>query len=103
MELFQKTGVAKALGTKTETKMATRRVLRVHSPMPLGEVTLVPPPLSGRSESELARAMAAALSEFEMPSASDVLGRLRQAFPLSPLTARVAALGIVMERGRHAN
>ena len=33
----------------------------------------------------MARAMAAALAEFEVPSAADVLGRLRQAFPLAPL------------------
>jgi hypothetical protein len=46
----------------------------------------------------MARAMAAALSEFEMPSAADVLSRLRQAFPLAPLSARLGALGIMMER-----
>ncbi|MGD0026020.1 MAG: hypothetical protein ABSC37_15625 [Xanthobacteraceae bacterium] len=51
----------------------------------------------------MARAMAAALAEFEVPSAADVLSRLRQAFPLAPLGARVAALGIVMERRRRSS
>ena len=80
--------------------MSARRVIRVHPPIPLGEVTMVPPALSGRAEADMARAMAAALDDFEMPSASDVLGRLRQAFPLAPLAARLAALGILMERTR---
>jgi hypothetical protein len=81
-----------------ESAMGVRRVLRVLPPAPLGDVTLVPAPLSGRAESEMARAMAAALAEFDMPSATDVLSRLRQAFPLAPFAARVGALGIMMER-----
>jgi hypothetical protein len=80
--------------------MGTRRVIRVQPPIPLGDVTMVPAPLCGRTEAELARAMAAALSEFEMPSATDVMGRLRHAFPLAPLGARIAALAALMER-RH--
>jgi hypothetical protein len=78
--------------------MSARRVIRVQPPVPLGEVTMVPPPLTGRAEADLARAMAAALSEFEMPSAADVRSRLRHAFPLAPLAARLAALADVMER-----
>ena len=46
----------------------------------------------------MARAMAAALAEFDVPSAADVLKRLRGAFPLAPLGARIAALGLMMER-----
>ena len=43
--------------------MAARRVtLRIQSPMPFGEVTMVPAPISGRPEAEMARAMAAALT-----------------------------------------
>jgi hypothetical protein len=81
--------------------MGARRVtLRIQSPMPLGEVTMVPAPISGRSEAEMARAMAAALSDIESPSASDVYGRLRQAFPLAPLSARVGALAAIMEKIR---
>ena len=62
--------------------------------------TMVPAPLSGRPEAEMARAMAAALSDIEAPTAADVYNRLRQAFPLAPLTARVAALGVLMDRLR---
>jgi hypothetical protein len=68
--------------------------------MPLGEVTMVPPPISGRSEAELARAMAAALADLDEPSVSQVYGRLRQAFPLAPLGARVSALAALMEKIR---
>ena len=68
--------------------------------MPLGEVTMVPAPISGRSEAELARAMAAALADVEAPSAAEIYGRLRQAFPLAPLSARVGALAALMERMR---
>jgi hypothetical protein len=80
--------------------MGARRVIRVHPPVPLGDVTMVPPELSGRAEADMARAMAAALADYEMQSATDVLSRLRQAFPLAPLNARIAALGIVMEHSR---
>lgn len=81
--------------------MGARRVtLRIQSPMPLGEVTMVPAPISGRSEAELARAMAAALADVEAPSAAEIYGRLRQAFPLAPLSARVGALAALMERMR---
>ena len=81
--------------------MGVRRVtLRIQSPMPLGEVTMVPAPISGRSEAEMARAMAAALSDIDAPSASEIYGRLRQAFPFAPLSARVGALAAMMERLR---
>jgi hypothetical protein len=79
--------------------MGGRVVMRVQSPAPLGDVTIVPAALLGRPEADLARAMAAALAEIEVPSAADVLSRLRQTFPLAPLRARVAALGLLMERG----
>jgi hypothetical protein len=61
---------------------------------------MVPAPISGRSEAELARAMAAALADVEAPSAAEIYGRLRQAFPLAPLSARVGALAALMERMR---
>ena len=81
--------------------MTARRItLRVQPPMPFGEFTMVPALLSGRPEAEMARAMAAALSDIEAPTAADVYNRLRQAFPLAPLTARVAALGVLMDRLR---
>jgi len=81
--------------------MAARRItFRVQPPIPFGEVTLVPAALSGRSESDMGRAMAVALADIEAPTAADVLCRLRQAFPGAPLGARVTALGEIMERLR---
>ncbi len=81
--------------------MAARRItLRVQPPVPFGDVTMVPAPLCGRPEADMARAMAAALSEIEAPTAADVYSRLRQAFPTAPPAARVAALGVLMHRVR---
>jgi hypothetical protein len=48
----------------------------------------------------MARAMAAALADIEAPTAADVYNRLRQAFPMAPLSARVAALSTLMDRLR---
>jgi hypothetical protein len=81
--------------------MAARRItLRVQPPVPFGDVTMVPAPISGRPEADMARAMAAALADVEAPTAADVYNRLRQAFPLAPLSARVAALSVLMDRLR---
>jgi hypothetical protein len=81
--------------------MGARRItLRVEPPVPFGDVTMVPAPLSGRPEADMARAMAAALSDIEAPTAADVYKRLRLAFPMAPLSARVAALGVLMDRLR---
>jgi hypothetical protein len=80
---------------------AARRItLRVKSPLPLGDVTMVPAPLSGRSEAEMARAMAAALADDESVTAADAYRRVRQAFPSGPLSARVSALAMLMDRIR---
>jgi hypothetical protein len=84
--------------TELELIMGARLVIRVQPPVPLGDVTMVPAALLERPEADMARAMAAALADFEVPSAADVLSRLRQAFPLAPLRARVAALGLLMDR-----
>jgi hypothetical protein len=83
--------------------MGDRFVIRVQPPIPLGDVTMVPAALLERPEADMARAMAEALTEFEIPSASDVLSRLRRAFPLAPLKARVAALGLLMDRVRDSD
>ena len=83
--------------------MAARRItLRVQPPVPFGDVTMVPATLSGRPEADMARAMAAALADVEAPTAADAYNRLRQSFPFAPLSARVAALGVIMERLRRA-
>jgi hypothetical protein len=68
------------------------------SPEPLGDVTLAPFAMTKRSESELARAMAEHLSAAELSSGAEALRALRNAFPASPLTARVMALSALMRR-----
>ena len=85
--------------------MSARRVtLRVQSPVPFGDVTMVPAPISGRPEADMARAMARAMAEtladVEAPTAAEIFNRLRRAFPLAPLSTRAAALGAVMDRLR---
>jgi len=81
--------------------MGIRRItLRVLPPAPFGEVTLVPAPLSGRPEADMARAMAAGRPDIEIPTAADVLDRVRQALPLPPLAARMTALALLMDRFR---
>jgi len=83
--------------------MGARRItLRVQPPIPFGDVTIVPAPLSGRPEADMARAMAAALADLEAPTAADAYSRLRQSFPTAPLGVRVAALSVIMERLRRA-
>jgi hypothetical protein len=79
---------------------AGRITLRIKSPLPLGDLTVVPAPLSGRSEAEMARAMAVALADDESVTAADVYRRVRQAFPFAPLSARVGALAMLMDRIR---
>jgi hypothetical protein len=81
--------------------MRARRItLRVQPPVPYGDVTMVPATLSGRPEADMARAMAAAFADIEAPTAAEIHCRLRQSFPLAPVSARVAALSVIMERLR---
>ena len=82
------------------TIMSRRVTLRVQPPVPFGDVTIMPSPFSGRPEADMARAMAAALADVEAPTAAEVYNRLRQAFPLAPLSARVNALATLMDRLR---
>jgi len=77
---------------------ANRAAIRISDPDPFGDVTLVPAAIAGRSESQLARAMAEALVESNPGTASQALQYLRSMFPGSPLTARVAALNALMRR-----
>jgi hypothetical protein len=86
-----------------EFVMAARRItLRIQPPLPLGDVTMVPAMLSGRPETDMARAMTAAFADSEAPTTADVFNRLRRSFPLAPLNTRVTALGVIMERLRRA-
>jgi hypothetical protein len=82
--------------------MSRRVTLRVQPPVPYGDVTIMPSPLSGRPEADMARAMVEALADIEAPTAAEVYNRLRQAFPLAPLSARVNALSNLMDRLRWA-
>src|SRR5437588_3564097 len=79
---------------------ARRITLRVKPPVPLGEVAVVPAPLSGRPEAEMARAMAAALADDESATAADLYSRVHQAFPFAPLSGRLGALAVLMDKIR---
>ena len=68
------------------------------TPEPLGDVTLVPFAMTRRSESDLAHAMVQHLSAAELSSGAEALRALRNAFPTSPLAARVMALGALIRR-----
>jgi hypothetical protein len=80
---------------------APRRItLRIMPPAPFGDVAMVPAPLSGRSEAQMARAIAAALAADEPATAADAYGSVQQAFPFAPPSARLSALAMLMDRIR---
>lgn len=66
--------------------------------LPVGDMTLAPFAMTKRSEADLANAMAQHLSAAQLASGAEALLALRRAFPDSPLTARVMALGALMRR-----
>jgi len=66
--------------------------------LPLGDMPLAPFAMTKRSEADLARAMVEHLNASELHSGAEALSALRRAFPESPLTARVMALGALMRR-----
>ena len=68
------------------------------SPEPIGDMTLAPIMMTGRTEVELARAMAEHLHAARPGSGAEALRALRNAFPNSPLTLRVTALAALMRR-----
>lgn len=76
--------------------------LHQHSPAaeapPFGDVTLAPFAMTKRSEADLAHAMAEHLRDARPGSGAEALSALRRAFPHSPLTLRVMALGALMRR-----
>jgi hypothetical protein len=65
---------------------------------PLGDMTLAPLVMTGRTEAELARSMAEHLRAARPGSGAEALRTLRGAFPNSPLTLRVTALAALMRR-----
>ena len=72
--------------------------LRVVDPVAFGDVTLAPSAMTGQSEAQLADAMAAILEKTSPASGAEALRQLREAFPASPLTVRVAAFAAAMRR-----
>jgi hypothetical protein len=88
-------------GTRTVKRTITMAVTvesPALSPEPLGDMTLAPFAMTRRSESDLARAMVQHLSAAELSSGAEALRALRNAFPSSPLTARVMALSALIRR-----
>ena len=77
---------------------ALRQTMQIMDPAPFGDVTLAPSIVTGRSEAELARAMADALLDAQPESGAEALRHLRLVFPQSPLTVRIAALDAMMRR-----
>jgi hypothetical protein len=75
---------------------ASAQVRVIEEPVPFGDVSLAPSQATGRSEAGLARAMAERL--LAAGPHAEVLGVLRGAFPHTPLSARLAALGALMRR-----
>lgn len=66
--------------------------------LPFGDMPLAPFAMTKRTEADLASAMAEHLRGTRPTSGSEALNVLRRAFPDSPLTARVLALGALMRR-----
>ena len=79
-------------------RWTSSRVQIVDEPAPFGDVSLAPSGATGRSEAELARAMAERLLAATPESDADALKVLRTAFPQTPLTVRLAALAALMRR-----
>ena len=82
-------------------RMGSLMVLHPLSPaeaLPFGDMSLAPFAMTKRTEADLASAMAEHLREARPASGSEALTALRRAFPGSPLTARVMALGALMRR-----
>jgi len=77
---------------------AAQSTIRIQEPVPLGDMSLAPPELTGVSQAELARSMAEYLLASAPRTDAQGLGFLRRAFPHAPLTARVAALAALMKR-----
>ena len=76
---------------------ATARTIRmIEEVRPLGSITLAPKAMTGCSESDLARAMAEAVTDGESPARA--LAELRSIFPDMPLSLRIAALDMLMRR-----
>jgi hypothetical protein len=77
---------------------ATPHVKMIRDPVAFGDVPLAPAAATGRSEAELAQAMAERLFAAEPRSDAEALQVLGLAFPHAPLAARLGALAALMRR-----
>ena len=66
--------------------------------LPFGDMPLAPFAMTKRTEADLATAMVDHLRNARPATGSEALSALRRAFPESPLTARVMALGALMRK-----
>ena len=66
--------------------------------LPFGDMPLAPFAMTKRTEADLASAMVEHLRGTHAASGSEAVSALRRAFPGSPLTGRVMALGALMRR-----
>jgi hypothetical protein len=78
---------------------ASAQVRIVEEPVPFGDVSLAPSQATGRSEAELARAMAEWLLVAGPASDAEALNALGGSLPYAPLGVRLAALAALMRRG----
>ena len=76
----------------------SRRPVRVEETLPFGEVAFLPAAATGLPEPSSAQLIAAGLRDAAPENAAEVLLRLRQEFPETPLSVRVAALAFLMGR-----
>jgi hypothetical protein len=79
---------------------ADRMAFSIQDPAPLGDVTIAPPAMTGRTVLETARAMAGTMQD--QPSSAEALRGLRKSFPQASLATRVAALQLMMRGARPA-
>jgi hypothetical protein len=78
---------------------ASAQVRVVEEPVPFGDVSLAPSQATGRSEAELARAMAQRLLAARPASGAKALNAPAGSLPYAPLAVRLAALAALMRRG----
>jgi hypothetical protein len=79
--------------------MRVRHIIRVQPPAPLGEVIVAPAALTGRAETDMARAMTTTVADVEAPNATGMSNRLSQTF--APAASGAATtFGMMMGRVR---
>jgi hypothetical protein len=82
--------------------MTSTRVKMIEEPIPFGDVPLAPSEATGRSEAELAGAMAHLLLAATRASDAEARNALPGSLAYAPLGLRLAALAALMRRGSGA-